>query len=362
MGIIAFQIKCAYGTEDQSAGKEAAMAIAVVGAGVFGCALAACYRTKGGDCTIVARSPEKRAALGAQANLRGAQILLQDVDAFDPHSYEFVILAVPAQELRRALKWLVPLAQNRPLRVVNAAKGIERGSLLLPHQILSEALPAGSLVASLSGPSFAKELAEGKNTSVVLASTNAEYAQKVCGILHTAAFRAYANDDIIGVEICGALKNVIALATGAVDGLEMGLNARAALLTRGMGEIVQVGLSLGAKPLTFLGLSGLGDLILTCTGELSRNRRLGFSMAQSHKGKEFLDMNLKSPSQEEDEALVEGVATAASAFQLSQQRGLETPIIDAVYRVLYEGVPLEKAVAGLLSRSGKDEFHWTKRT
>ena len=236
--------------------------------------------------------------------------------------------------------------------MVSAAKGIEQKTFLLPHQILAEYLPSTAHIGALSGPSFARELAAGLPTAVVLASKSAQLRERTEMLLHRDFFRVYGASDVVGVEIGGALKNVIAMVAGAVDGLQLGNNARAAVVTRGLGEIAQLGVAMGADPLTFLGLSGLGDLILTCTGDLSRNRQFGLRLAAGETPAEIIG----GAGQ-----VIEGVTTAQSAYDLSQKLGLDTPILNAAYSVLYEHLSIKEAVFSLVSRERKGEFDWIQR-
>lgn len=313
--------------------------VAVVGAGAFGSALAACAQAGGCEVTLLDK-PQLATFSG-------------DLSEFD-----LLILAVPTQALRSVGQWMhekiakPPGSQGKEFWVVSAAKGIEQKTLLLPHQILAEYLPSQAHIGTLSGPSFARELAAGLPTAVVLASHSKQLRERAELLLHRDFFRVYGASDIVGVEIGGALKNVIAMVAGAVDGLKLGNNARAAVVTRGLGEIAQVGVALGADPLTFLGLSGLGDLILTCTGDLSRNRQFGLRAAAG-----------ESPAQIIASAgqVIEGVTTAQSAYELSQKWGLDTPILKAAYTVLYENLSIKEAVFALLSRERKGEFDWIRK-
>jgi glycerol-3-phosphate dehydrogenase (NAD(P)+) len=201
-------------------------------------------------------------------------------------------------------------------------------------------------LAFLSGPSFAKEVAQRLATVVVVASHDEKVATQVQTALYHSYFRTYRNTDVVGTEIGGALKNVIAIATGGIDGYGLGLNARSAVITRGLAEITRLGQALGANPLTFLGLAGMGDLILTCTGELSRNRRVGFEIGRGRTLKEILnDMKM----------VAEGVKTSKSAFDLSRKLGVDMPIVTEIHEVLYADKPMGHAVRDLMGRSLKSE-------
>ncbi len=336
--------------------------VAVVGAGAFGTALAQCIAVGGcevvllgrqGDIASVSSTPSG-ATLGAVKGL--TLVSMETFAASSPLSlpdFHLILLAVPCQALRDVAKWVTSHSQGvspgAPLQVLSAAKGIERGTLALPTSILRETLPEGTCVGALSGPSFAKELSAGLPTAVVVATASDDLAARAEHLLHRSFFRVYRSRDVVGTETAGALKNVIAMVAGAVDGLGLGNNARAAVVTRGLQEIAQVGVRLGANPLTFLGLAGLGDLILTCTGDLSRNRQFGLRCA---KGERPADIVASMGG------VVEGVATAESAHALSLSLGLDTPILKVAHDVIYEGLPIREAVTALLSRAHKGEFDW----
>lgn len=335
--------------------------VLVIGPGVFGRALASCADQGGAEVTLLgldAKAIEPAAAeSGHWQNVRLLTMEEPSKAAMAGKYFDLVILAVPCQALRSVCEWLAsqlfPLLSTRhPAPVVLcAAKGIELHSLQLPHQVLESVLGVGIGIGVLSGPSFAKELQAGAPTAVVVASKSEKVIRVAEQILHRPYFRVYGSEDVIGVELGGALKNVIATVAGVVDGLELGHNARAAVMTRGLGEMAQIGVAMGADPLTFLGLSGLGDLILTCTGDLSRNRRFGLTIAREQ----------NKPMQQvlsEIGQVVEGYTTARSAFLLSQKLNLDTPIIKMVYEVLYEGRPVRDAVQHLLNREQKGEFDW----
>ena len=229
-------------------------------------------------------------------------------------------------------------------------KGFESGTSQFPHQIAEEILPASFPRGVLSGPSFAQEVARSQPTAMTLASNDGEFAQRTAKALHHSRLRIYSSTDMVGVEIGGAVKNVLAIAAGICDGMKMGLNARAALLTRGLAEMTRLGLQMGGRAETLGGLSGVGDLILTCTGDLSRNRQVGMLLAQ-HKS---LDNILSELGH-----VAEGVYTAREVHRIAQQHGVEMPICEAVYRVLYENLPADKAVEALLSRQPGNEFDRT---
>ncbi len=232
--------------------------------------------------------------------------------------------------------------------LVNASKGIEKKTLLTASGVFKELLGDRVQHAVLSGPSFAKEVSNKIPTAVSLAAENESEAGKLQKIFTTPYFRVYTNSDLMGAELGGALKNVIAIAAGISDGLGLGHSSRAALITRGLAEMTRIGVALGADQRTFSGLSGLGDLVLTCTGELSRNRTVGFKLGSGMKLKDILN-GMKT--------VAEGVETSRSAYELSKKVGAETPIITEIYKVLYQRKSPASAVKHLMSRPPKSEFH-----
>jgi glycerol-3-phosphate dehydrogenase (NAD(P)+) len=257
---------------------------------------------------------------------------------------ELVTFATPSHVLRTIARLAVrALPDNAPLVV--ATKGIEKNTLCLMTEVVEQEASTATVVA-LSGPSFATEVISRQPTAIVVASEDesaAEFAQRA---FSSPYFRAYTHTDVIGVELGGALKNVMAVATGIADGLGLGFNARAALVTRGLAEMTRLGVALGAEQSTFAGLAGLGDLVLTCTGTLSRNRTVGVELG---KGKQ-LDEVLRSR-----ETVAEGVTAAQSARELAIREGVEMPIVDAVNRVLFEGQPARSAIGELMTRELRAE-------
>jgi glycerol-3-phosphate dehydrogenase (NAD(P)+) len=233
--------------------------------------------------------------------------------------------------------------------VVVATKGMEETTHSLMTDVVRETMPrvAPDRLAVLSGPSFAREVASGMPTDVVAASLDMRAARAVQEALHSPMFRVYASRDMVGVQVGGAVKNVIAVAAGACDGLALGLNARAALTTRGLAEMSRLGVALGADPLTFLGLAGVGDLFLTCGGELSRNRKLGMAVAQGEDPQEYVKTH---------KSVAEGFRTSAAAWALATARGVDMPITEQVYRVLHHGRPLLEAMKLLVTRAHKEEL------
>jgi glycerol-3-phosphate dehydrogenase (NAD(P)+) len=250
--------------------------------------------------------------------------------------------------MRSVLRQAAPFIDPGAL-VVSAAKGIEIDSLRPMSEVVSEILGDRSVPpAFLSGPSFAREVAAEMPTAVVAASAGEEVARRVQEAFSTEYFRVYTNDDVVGVELAGALKNVIALAAGVSDGLGFGYNTRAALITRGLAEITRLGLAMGARQSTFAGLAGMGDLVLTCTGDLSRNRTVGIELGRGKTIKEIL-AGMKM--------VAEGVQTTVSAYGLSAKLEVEMPITEQMYLILYEGKDPRQAVADLMIRELKSERH-----
>jgi len=243
--------------------------------------------------------------------------------------------------LRDARPHLPPLVP-----VVVASKGIESESLATMAEVFAEGLDAGHPLAFLSGPSFAREVAAGLPTAVTVASRDGTTALLVQGTFSTETFRVYTTDDVVGVEVGGALKNVIAIAAGICDGLGLGHNARSALITRGLAEMTRLGVALGAKASTFAGLAGLGDLVLTCTGDLSRNRSLGMALAA---GRSLSDIQAGTRT------VAEGVRTTAAAVRLAARAGVELPIAVQVHRVLFDGAAPREALHTLMTRHLRDE-------
>jgi glycerol-3-phosphate dehydrogenase (NAD(P)+) len=325
------------------------MKITVLGAGAWGTAIAVSLSARH-EVVLWGRDPEQcRAIAAGRRNQRylpeitlPPQLAIEAEFAAATAAAEFVLVATPTAALRDMLVRLAPL--RRP--VVWLCKGFEPQSAELPHQIAAEVLPSGGACGVLSGPSFALEVARGLPAALTLASADAEFSQATARALHGPRLRVYFSTDIAGVEIGGAVKNVMAIATGIGDGLGLGANARAALITRGLAEITRLGAKLGGRPETFTGLTGAGDLILTCTGELSRNRRVGLALAQGAK----LDDILRELGH-----VAEGVHTAAAVETLARRLGVEMPITRAVGTVLFGGVSPREAVEQLLARDPKGE-------
>jgi glycerol-3-phosphate dehydrogenase (NAD(P)+) len=258
-----------------------------------------------------------------------------------------VMLAVPSGFMRSVTKQAAPHIPRDSL-ITSTAKGIEQDSLAMMSEVIAETLPNHASHATyLSGPSFAKDLASRLPADVSLAATDIETARGVQEILHSPLLRVYASDDVIGVQLGGALKNVIAVACGAAFGLGMGASALAAVMTRGLAELARLGVALGANPLTFLGLAGVGDLTLTCHGELSRNRQLGVQLASGRTAQEVVSSQ---------KAVAEGYRTAAAVHALSERTGVEMPISEAVYLVCHQGASIRDEATRLMTRPRKDEL------
>lgn len=326
------------------------MKVAILGAGAWGSALAISL-SSAHAVRLWTRRGEDRDALAASRHSR----YLSEVEIPQAVSLHadlaqavadcgLVIVATATEGLRETTAALARLDAAPAL--VWACKGFESQTGLLPHQVVAETLPRASRVGALSGPSFALEVARGLPTAIVLASRDQTFATTTAGALNGPRLRVYSNDDLIGVELGGALKNVIAIAAGISDGLALGRNARAALVTRGLAELARLGVAMGGMPETFNGLAGLGDLVLTCTGDLSRNREVGVRIA---KGKP-LDVVLAELGH-----VAEGVLSARAARDHAKTHGIEMPITEAVCAVLFEGRPAQDAVRQLLMRDPRPE-------
>tara|TARA_B100000315_G_C14515511_1_gene558967 strand:+ start:399 stop:1418 length:1020 start_codon:yes stop_codon:yes gene_type:complete len=263
---------------------------------------------------------------------------------------EVVLLVVPTHIVRKTATEMVPLVNPNSL-IINAGKGIENDSLSTIRKILKDTLPDHCHLATLSGPTFAIEVAQGVPSAIVAAAETDDLAEKIQSIFSCPLLKVFTSTDPVGVEIGGALKNIIAIATGISDGLGMGHNARAALITRGLVEITRIGTALGARPETFSGLSGLGDLVLTCTGELSRNRQVGLKIGQGEKLTDITG-NMKM--------VAEGILTVKSAYALKSKLNIQASVIDETYKVLYESKSPQQAVEDLMRVNITSEFAGVK--
>ena len=327
------------------------MKLAVIGAGAWGTALAVVLSANH-RVSLWCRTPEEAASVRAdRENKRylpgvklAGEIRVVDQAEGAEQPFELALFAVPTAGLRAALRSARSVMGEAGC--VWACKGFEQGSGKLPHEIASEELAPTTPCAVLSGPSFAADVARGLPTAVTLASRDENFAVAAARQLHTGRFRVYSSTDLIGVEVGGAVKNVIAIAAGICDGLHLGDSARAALVTRGLAEITRLGLKLGGRIETFMGLSGLGDLTLTCAGDLSRNRRVGLSLAT---GKSITDILSELGH------VAEGVHTASEVLRMAQRLGVDMPITESVVTVLSGEVSAAAAVDALLQRDPKAE-------
>ena len=327
------------------------MNITIIGAGAWGTALAISLAENHRVTLFVRDSAQAKAMCTTHRNQRylpdiplpASLEMSADLSAA-LRAAELVVMAVPISALRSTL---LQLTKTTGAGVVWVCKGFEAETSKLPHQIVADVFPDGIDCGVLSGPSFAQEVARGLPTALTFASRDGEFARSTSQALHHARLRIYASSDVVGVEVGGAVKNVMAIASGISDGMGLGQNARAALLTRGLAEITRLGLKLGGRPETFAGLSGLGDMILTCTGDLSRNRQVGLLLA---KQKDLSDILTRLGH------VAEGVYTVREIHQLAQRQGVAMPISEAVYRILYEKIPAAEVISELLSRAPNQEF------
>lgn len=329
--------------------------ICVLGAGSWGTTLANILSEKGFDINLWVREEEVcQAILKRRENplfLPGIRLAqnITPVNSVEEAVKDRVVVVcvIPSHGVRDIFQKAAPFLPKDAM-VVSASKGLEQETLLTVSQILKQILPKAmhKNLSVLSGPTFAKEVSLKLPTAICVASSKKGAAEKVQQLFNTSSFRVYTNNDMTGVELGGALKNVIAIAAGISDGLGLGMNARAALITRGLAEISRLGVSMGADAETFAGLSGLGDLVLTCTGELSRNRSVGMMIGKGRKLKDILS---------EMKMIAEGVKTAEAAYALSKKQGVEMPITEQVYRVLYEDKSPKDAVMDLMTRRLKEE-------
>jgi glycerol-3-phosphate dehydrogenase (NAD(P)+) len=325
--------------------------IGVVGGGAWGTALAATAERAGAKVTLWAREPEVVAAITGQhentAFLPGVSLspaIAATGDLARVAGADALLLVVPAQYLRATATALAPMLPAATPLVI-AAKGIEMGSGATLGEVLAEILPRNP-VAVLSGPTFAIEVARGQPTAVTLATLDQALGTELVQAVGTQTFRPYLSDDPVGCEIGGAVKNVLAIACGIVSGRGLGDNARAALITRGLAEMVRLAVAKGGKPATLMGLSGLGDLVLTCTAMQSRNCSLGAALGQGRSLADVLG---------ERRSVAEGVASASAVAALAARLGLDMPIVAAVDAILHKGAAIDAAISGLLARPFKAE-------
>lgn len=330
--------------------------IAVIGSGSWGTALATVLTNNGISVDLYTLFPQQQDEINNQhtnnAYLPGVVLSPKIVASTYLNSVlsnkEYILLVVPSHAMRSVVREIKPFIRENTV-LIHATKGIELETYLRMSEVIKEELPelpAGNIVV-LSGPSHAEEVSRQLPTTIVAASTDLKIAEQVQDLFINNYFRVYTNDDLIGVELAGSLKNIIALGAGMSDGLGFGDNAKAALITRGLSEISRLGVELGAKATTFAGLAGVGDLIVTCTSQHSRNWRAGYSLGQGEELEEVLDkMGM----------VVEGVKATKAAVYLSEKYDVEMPITKEIYRVLFEGKSPRDGVEDLMGRGKKEEI------
>jgi len=327
--------------------------VAVLGCGSWGTALAALLVRNGTPARLWGRKPQALADMAAthrnrrylpEVELPPALECTGDL-ALALQGVTIALIVVPSHAFASMLAELVPLL-GEDTAVAWATKGFEPGTGRFLHELVAAQCP-GRRAAVVTGPSFAREVAAGLPSAVTVHSDDARFAEHLAGLLHAPNLRAYSGADVLGAELGGAMKNVLAVATGIADGMELGLNARAGLITRGMNEMLRLGVALGAQPETLIGLSGLGDLVLTCTGDLSRNRRLGLALGRGVS----MDEALREIGQ-----VVEGVLTTNEVMRLASRHGLDLPISAAVHSVLHGAATPVDALRTLMARERKAEY------
>ncbi|MBA2484139.1 MAG: NAD(P)-dependent glycerol-3-phosphate dehydrogenase [Nitrosomonas sp.] len=327
------------------------MKIAILGAGAWGTALAINLSSRH-QVTLWTKDPSHLDELIAQRvnkQFLPGFVLPESLHLTSTlktalNDADFALIVVPVAGLRETIRGIIATKLTVP--IVWGCKGFEAKLSMLPHQIVQKEFGNVAPSGVLSGPSFAQEVAQGLPTALTLASRDEGFAQNIALLLHSARLRVYSSKDVIGVEVGGAIKNVISIAAGISDGMGFGLNARAALMTRGLMEITRLGIKLGGSLETFMGLSGVGDMILTCTGDLSRNRRVGLMLAKNLSLPEIL---------RQLGHVAEGVYAAEAAKKISNELDIEMPITQSVYSILYQGMPAREAVELLLNRDPKIE-------
>ncbi len=334
--------------------------VGILGAGSWGTALALTLSKKGVPTVLWARREEVARRLRQERQnpdylpgftLPPEVVITSDISV--AAGCEVLLFVVPSHGLRNVAEQVKQVTVDRdvlPKALISAAKGLENETLLTMTQVLEEIFPEGfsSRLAVLSGPSFAHEVARSIPTAVSLACSDSTLCTRLQELFSTTFFRVYSTSDVIGVQMGGAIKNVMAIASGISDGMGLGTNTRAALITRGLAEMARLGVRMGANPLTFTGLAGLGDLVLTCTGDLSRNRQVGLRLGSG----EGIDSILSSMNM-----VAEGVRTSRALYRLSERYGEEMPITTQVYKVLYQSLEPKDAVQELLVRPLKQEFN-----
>jgi glycerol-3-phosphate dehydrogenase (NAD(P)+) len=328
--------------------------VAVVGAGAWGTTLAILIGRQE-PVALLARDPESAARIETArengSRLPGVPLpaniqVTADIRAVSDAG-DLVIHAAPSAHLRASVERIARVIP-RTADVLSVAKGLEPGTLLRMTEVIAACGPTDARqIAALSGPNLADEIARGLPASAVVAATDPETATRIADRLGRREFRLYVNTDVLGVELCGALKNVVAIAAGAADGLGFGDNGKAGLITRGLAEMTRLGIAAGANPLTFAGLAGIGDLIATCSSSLSRNHRLGVELAR---GRRWADLERELPG------TAEGAYTVDAAIALAERHGVEMPIAREVHNALFEGKSVQRCLIDLLSRESKDEL------
>jgi glycerol-3-phosphate dehydrogenase (NAD(P)+) len=327
--------------------------VGVIGAGAWGTTLALMLAEAERPVTLWAHTPEANARLAQERQNRGylpgrpfpPNVRMATDDAYLSEPYRLFVLAVPSAHVRATLRGLSALLFE-DADILSVVKGIEADTSLRASEVVAQELP-GRRVAVLSGPNLAREIADGKPAGSVVASTDASLAAELAAALSSGRFRVYTNPDVVGVELAGALKNVVAVAAGMVDGLGFGDSAKAGLLTRGLAEVTRLGVAAGAHPMTFAGLAGVGDLVATCMSPLSRNRRAGELLSS---GRAWADVRT------ELNGVAEGVDTVSGALRMASQLGVEMPIAEQVEAVVFGGRSPMDAVVELMSREPKGEL------
>ena len=328
--------------------------ITLLGAGSWGTALALLLARNGFEVLLWGHDENEIAGLAEYREHRQllpgfilpAQISLttqlEEASAFS----ELILIAVPSHAFAATLSRLKATPQAESLKIAWVTKGFNPQDGRLLHQVVADIFSPETPAAILSGPTFAREVAQNLPTAITIASDHSEFANQLADIFHNERFRPYTSSDIVGVEVGGAVKNVLAIAAGIADGLGFGANTRAALITRGLNEIMRLGLKLGGKPETFMGLAGMGDLVLTCTDDQSRNRRCGLALGQ---GKTRAEIAVEIGQE------IEGISAAKDTYLLAQKHQIDMPITEQTYKVLYEGLKPLSAVQNLLTRDQKAE-------
>ena len=343
--------------KEQNMTIDVSMKIGVIGAGSWGTALANMLADKGYLVDLWVREEEVYYQIKKERVNATFLPELELVPSLNPvQTYEealsdkgLVLMVVPSHVFRPVLEKMKPYLNSDTI-LISATKGIENDTLKLMSQVVEEVLPEeiSNFFATLVGPSFAREVIKKLPTAVTVACRDNCLAEKIQKVFYTEFFRVYTSNDLVGIQVCGALKNVIAIAAGAADGMGYGLNARAALITRGLAEITRLGAAMGANPMTFAGLAGMGDLVLTCTGDLSRNRTVGIKIGQGV-GVEEITGGMNS-------MVAEGIKTSLAAYQLAKKMNIDMPIVNQVYEILYREKDPKQAVRELMTRQLKREI------